>query len=209
MKFIEFPPKLKPVILDLFCGAGGLSLGFEMANYHIGLGVEKEELAFRTHCYNFGNRCHLGDIRSITNPKHFVQEFGLERVDVIIGGPPCQGFSRVGRGKMRSLLQDPTYIHDPRNQYYREFIRFIKELEPLYFVMENVPDMQYYQEDGEEELLLEKILCIFRSMGYVVEWQVLCAAHFGVPQTRKRLFILGTDWVIVLIGLIKLTLMPL
>jgi len=135
--------KQKPVVLDLFCGAGGLSLGFEMAGYSIGLGVEKEELPWQTHRYNFGGHCHLGDISDISNPRFFIQEHGLERVDVIIGGPPCQGFSRVGLGKIRSLLHDPAYIHDPRNQHYKDFIRFVEALQPLYFVMENVPDMQY------------------------------------------------------------------
>lgn len=184
-------PQIKPVVLDLFCGAGGLSLGFDMAEYRIGLGIEKEELPFQTHCYNFGNHCYLGDIRTITDPIRFVQEHGLERVDVVIGGPPCQGFSRVGRGKIRSLYKDPTYIHDPRNQYYREFFRFVRELQPLYFIMENVPDMQYYREVGEEELLLKKVLHLSREIGYEVDCQILSAEQYGVPQTRKRLFIIG------------------
>ncbi|GAB4537248.1 MAG: DNA cytosine methyltransferase [Anaerolineae bacterium] len=178
-----------PIVLDLFCGAGGMSLGFQMAGYHIGLGVEKEELSHKTHCYNFGNRCHLGDIRDILDPWRFIQGHGLEWVDVIIGGPPCQGFSRVGRGKLRSLKNDPTYIHDPRNQYYKEFIRFIEALQPLYFVMENVPDMQYYA-DGDG-LLLDKALHKLEELGYRVGWDVLQADHYGVPQTRKRLFIIG------------------
>jgi DNA (cytosine-5)-methyltransferase 1 len=183
------PTATGPVALDLFSGAGGLSLGFKMAGYHIGLGVEKEVLPHRTHCYNFGDLCYLGDIREIFDPTYFAQEHGLQQVDVIIGGPPCQGFSRVGRGKIRSLHNDPTYIHDPRNQYYREFIRFIEALQPLYFVLENVPDMQYYRDGGE--LLLQKALRGFRAMGYVVDYQVLYSNHYGVPQTRKRLFIVG------------------
>jgi DNA (cytosine-5)-methyltransferase 1 len=178
-----------PVVLDLFCGAGGMSLGFEMAGYHTGLGVEGEELPYRTYCHNFGDRCHLGDIRDLSNPGTFIQEHGLKQIHVIIGGPPCQGFSRVGRGKLRSLKNDPTYIHDPRNQYYRDFIRFVEVLQPLYFVMENVPDMQYYA-DGEG-LLLEKALRRFRELGYAVDWRVLQADHYGVPQTRRRLFIAG------------------
>jgi DNA (cytosine-5)-methyltransferase 1 len=176
-------------VLDLFCGAGGLSLGFELAGYWIGLGVEKEELPWQTHCYNFGGRCHLSDIRDISDPVVFIQEHGLERVDVVIGGPPCQGFSRVGRGKIRSLYRDPSYIHDPRNQYYRDFIRFVEALQPLYFVMENVPDMQYYEDHGG--LLLEKALRRFQQMGYAVDWRVLQADHYGVPQTRRRLFVAG------------------
>ncbi|MBE3567944.1 MAG: DNA cytosine methyltransferase [Thermogemmatispora sp.] len=181
--------KEKPIVLDLFCGAGGLSLGFEMAGYQIGLGIEKEVLPYRTHRLNFGDACYLGDICLITDPVRFIQERNLERVDVIIGGPPCQGFSRVGRGKLRRLHKDPGYIHDPRNQYYQEFIRFIRVLQPLYFVMENVPDMQYYH-DGEE-LLLEKASRSFREMGYVVDFRILQAADYGVPQTRKRLFMIG------------------
>ena len=179
----------EPVVLDLFCGAGGMSLGFEMAGYRIGLGVEKEELPFRTHSLNFDGRCHLGDIGGISDPLAFVREHGLDRVDVAIGGPPCQGFSRVGRGKIRSLRQDPDYIHDPRNQYYREFVRFVEAIKPSHFVMENVPDLQYYL-DGEEPLL-QKALRRFEGLGYTVDWQVLAAHHYGVPQTRKRLFIVG------------------
>ena len=106
-----------PVVLDSFCGAGGMSLGFQMAGYHIGLGVDNDPLACETHAHNFGGRCVQADIATITEPESFIQAHSLERVDLIIGGPPCQGFSRVGRGKIRSLKNDPTYIHDPRNQY--------------------------------------------------------------------------------------------
>jgi len=179
----------KPIVLDLFSGAGGLSLGFEMAGYAVGLGIEKEELPYQTHHYNFGGRCHLADISTISSPKALMRKHGLERVDVIIGGPPCQGFSRVGRGKIRSLRQDPAYIHDPRNQYYKDFIRFVEILQPLHFVMENVPDMQYYA-DGRG-LLLEKALGVFQEAGYTVDRKVLQADHYGVPQTRRRLFVIG------------------
>ncbi len=178
-----------PVVLDSFCGAGGMSLGFQMAGYHIGLGVDNDPLACETHAHNFGGRCVQADIATITEPESFIQAHSLERVDLIIGGPPCQGFSRVGRGKIRSLKNDPTYIHDPRNQYYKEFIRFVQTLRPLYFVMENVPDMQYYADvDG---LLLDKALREFEELGYHVDWNVLQADHYGVPQTRRRLFIIG------------------
>ena len=188
-------PVSKPVVLDLFCGAGGMSLGFQMVGYHIGLGLDKESLPCQTHAHNFGGRCVQADIKDITGPEAFVHEHGLERVDVIIGGPPCQGFSRVGRGKLRQVNNDPTFIHDPRNQYYKEFIRFVKALMPLYFVMENVPDMRYYA-DGEG-LVLEKALSSLGELGYSggpdgrPYWNVLRANHYGVPQTRHRLFIVG------------------
>lgn len=185
----------KPVVLDLFCGAGGMSLGFQMAGYHIGLGVDKEPLPCRTHAHNFNGRCVQADIEAIDDLTAFIQEHGLERVDVIIGGPPCQGFSRVGRGKLRQVRNDPTYIHDPRNQYYKEFIRFVEALRPLYFVLENVPDMQYYA-DGEG-LVLEKALKKLSELGYSggsdsrPSWSILQADHYGVPQTRQRLVIVG------------------
>lgn len=179
----------QPIVLDLFCGAGGMSLGFEMAGYQIGLGLDKDPLACQTHAYNFTGRCVRADIVTILDPRAFIQAHGLESVDVIIGGPPCQGFSRAGRGKIRSLKNDPTYIHDPRNQYYKEFIRFIESLRPSYFVMENVPDMQFYM-DGAG-LLIDKAKRRFQELGYIVETMVLQADHYGVPQTRRRLFIVG------------------
>lgn len=179
-----------PVVLDLFCGAGGMSLGFALAGYHIGLGIEKWEPAARTHAANFGGACHVADITTITDPGALLDVCGLDRVDVIIGGPPCQGFSRVGRGKLRSVHNDPTFLHDPRNQYYREFIRFIEVLQPYYFVMENVPEIETYH-DGED-MLLDKAARLLAAAGYDQRDRLLLHAHhYGVPQTRKRLFFIG------------------
>ncbi len=185
----ERPNSIKPVVLDLFCGAGGMSLGFQMAGYDIGLGVEKEKFPHGTHFQNFGGRCHQADMQAVCDPKALIHNYSLSHIDVIIGGPPCQGFSRVGRGKIRSLCCDPTYIHDPRNQYYKEFIRFIEVLRPLYFVMENVPEMRYY-ENGDG-LLINRIIEKFNDIGYEAKYDVLRADHYGVPQTRRRLFIIG------------------
>jgi len=179
----------KPVVLDLYCGAGGMSLGFSMAGYHIGLGIDHDPLACQTYGHNFAGSCTQVDVRSIDDPEDFVRRHGLEHVDVIIGGPPCQGFSRVGRGKIRKLRGDSTYIHDPRNQYYRDFIRFVEALRPLYFVMENVPDLQYYY-DGDGFLLDKAVHCL-EGLGYTVRPQVLQADQHGVPQNRKRLFLIG------------------
>ena len=106
----------KPLVLDLFCGAGGMSLGFQTAGYHVGLGMDNDLLACQTYAHNFGQEhAACADITTIADPFAFVRERGLTRVDVIIGGPPCQGFSRVGRGKLRQVNNDPHYIHDPRN----------------------------------------------------------------------------------------------
>lgn len=179
----------RPVTIDLFSGAGGMSLGFQMAGYEIFLGVELDEHAWKTHYHNFGGCCYRGRIEDIVDPRSFLIDNGLLDVDVIIGGPPCQGFSRVGRGKIRHLRDDPAYIHDPRNTYYQHFFRFVEAARPLYFVMENVPDMAFYR-DGEVPLL-EKICNLLKALGYASEWRVLKADHYSVPQTRKRLFLVG------------------
>lgn len=179
----------RPVVFDLFCGAGGMSLGFEMAGYHIGLGIDNDPLACQTYAHNFGGRCAQTDIATVSDPKRFIQTRGLVHVDVIIGGPPCQGLSRAGRGRIRSLHNDFTHIHDPRNQYYKDFIRFIEALRPLYFAMENIPDMQYYS-DGDG-LLVDKALRRLEELGYNVGWNILQADRYGIPQDRRRLFIIG------------------
>jgi len=174
-------------VLDLFCGAGGMSLGFELAGYAIGLGVDQDPLACQTHAYNFGGHTVCVDLHEISDPLAFLSEHSIKRVDVIIGGPPCQGFSRVGRGKLRTLNQ--IYTQDNRNQLYQQYIRFIAAIRPLYFVMENVPDMGKYL-DGEQRLV-DKIRSEFDSLGYLTDARVLCAADYGVPQLRKRLFLIG------------------
>jgi DNA (cytosine-5)-methyltransferase 1 len=181
----------RPVVLDLFCGAGGMSLGFQMAGYRIALGVEMNKLAATTYQANFGPHCYVGNIRDIADPQSFIQQYGLTHVDVIIGGPPCQGFARVGRGKLRRLKNDPNYDHDPRNDLYREFLRFVAALRPIYFVLENVPEMGRYS-DGSD-LLIETAKRLIRgALKYEeVDVQTLRADEYGVPQTRRRLFMAG------------------
>lgn len=181
---------LRPTVIDLFCGAGGMSLGFQMAGCHIGLGIDIDPLACKTHAHNIPGKCVQVDITTIADPCSFVRAHGLDHVDLIIGGPPCQGFSRVGRGKLRQLRNDPGYIHDPRNSLYRDFIRFVKCLQPLCFVIENVPDLQLYKDT--DDLLVKKIVQELEQLGYTVDVpRLLLAADFGVPQTRQRLFIMG------------------
>ncbi len=178
----------KPIVLDLFCGAGGMSLGFEMAGFHIGLGIDKDSVACETHSHNFRIHTQSLEIEEIKDPKVYLKAKGIETVDVIIGGPPCQGFSRIGRRAIR-YHKGPNYV-DPRNQYCFEFVRFAEVLRPLYFVIENVPDMQSYQND--DGLILDQLEKEFHKIGYeTTEWRILHADDFGVPQARKRLFIVG------------------
>lgn len=163
-------------VIDLFAGAGGLSEGFRQAGFHVVAGSDVDPDAVATYKLNFPEAMPLaGDIRE-AEVKRKVLSVG-RGVDVVVGGPPCQAFSQV-RNHSR-------IIDDPRNSLYREFVATVAELAPAAFVMENVPGMAQM---GVLEQVVEDL-----SLGgtYTVEPQVLDAAEFGVPQTRKRLVFLG------------------
>lgn len=182
--------KSNPTVLDIFCGAGGMSLGFKNAGCDILGGIDHNRYAIETHHQNFPSsklKLPHQDIRNILD----LNKLGLNtgEVDILVGGPPCQVFSLVGIGKMRQLGRD--IASDPRNFLYKEFVRFVAHYKPLCFVMENVDNLA-----KKEEIILQ-IQKDFSSSdcqsypGYKVEYKVLNAADFGVPQKRKRLFIIG------------------
>jgi DNA (cytosine-5)-methyltransferase 1 len=182
--------KTKPTVLDIFCGAGGMSLGFENAGCEILGGIDQNRYAIATHHQNFPTaalKLPPQDIRGLRN----LHQMGLnpDEVDILVGGPPCQVFSRVGIGKMRKLGIDIEADH--RNFLYKEFVRFVAYYKPLCFVMENVDNLV------NKEETLAKIYKDFSSNrsegypGYNVDYQVLNASEFGVPQKRMRLFIIG------------------
>lgn len=175
-------------VVDLFCGAGGLSLGFEKAGFNVILGVDSDPECIRTYNSNFREGGVVRDITRIRDIERFVKRHtGGEDVHVLIGGPPCQTYSPVGRIKLRSLGRDPE--KDPRNGLWKWFMKFVKELRPLYFVMENVPGMASIRNNGE--VLPDHIVGVARELGYNAEWKILDATDYSVPQTRKRLFIIG------------------
>jgi DNA (cytosine-5)-methyltransferase 1 len=182
--------KTKPTVLDIFCGAGGMSLGFKEAGCQILGGIDQNCYAIDTHHKNFPTaRLKLApqDIRDL----HDLDQLCLNpgEVDILVGGPPCQVFSRVGIGKMRKLGRDLESDH--RNFLYQEFVRFVAYYKPLCFVMENVDNLI------NKEETLAKIHKEFSSNGrqnypgYNVNYRVLDASEFGVPQKRMRLFIIG------------------
>jgi DNA (cytosine-5)-methyltransferase 1 len=204
-EFITLPPRLATpayleqwqerlhdphaiVVLDLFCGAGGMSLGFEAAGCFPAVGVDQNSWAVMSHSYNFLSKGMVQDICAIPDPRAFIEELGIQRpIDIIIGGPPCQGFALIGRGKLKSLgPEKEAYYRDVLNNLYREFIRFVTELQPLAFVMENVPALATY----ENGILLERIIQAFPD--YTVDKRILDAEYSGVPQSRRRLFIQGS-----------------
>ncbi|MGD1809249.1 DNA cytosine methyltransferase [Dapis sp. BLCC M126] len=170
----------RPIGIDLFAGAGGMTLGFEQAGFDIPISVELDPIHCATHQFNFPlwqilcrNVVDLtGDeIREKLNIPN-------KEIDVIFGGPPCQGFSTIGK----------RALDDPRNELISHFLRLVLELKPKYFVIENVKGLTV----GKHKFFLEEVINKFSQNGYQVQpYQVLNAVNYGVPQHRERLFLLG------------------
>ena len=176
------------ITLDLFSGCGGLSLGFENAGFFIAAGLDREPAACQSHAANFASRTICTDLRT-ADPVEIVERLGLPRVDVVIGGPPCQGFSVVGRARVRSLEEDRQQEILARNELYQTFFRFIEVLNPSMFVMENVPQLGTFA-DGA---VFRAITSECNRLGYGTPYsEVLMAADYGVPQIRRRLFVVGS-----------------
>ncbi len=172
----------RPVAIDLFCGAGGMSLGFEQAGFDIKLSVDFDGYHVATHARNFPYAPSVcGSVKEMSGESLRAMA-GLrpdEEVDLLFGGPPCQGFSQMG-------LRDSK---DIRSTLVFDFIRIVQELQPRAFVMENVPGLL----SGEMQHALELVVETAHSSGYVVTTpvRVLTASNFGVPQDRSRVFLLA------------------
>ena len=166
-------------MLDLFCGAGGFTLGFENAGFDVVAGVDKNETALETHAQNFDGLAIEEDLSAIS-PAEFFDTYDIdpETIDVVIGGPPCQGFSHA---------QTDRRVDDERNNLVFVFADYVCYIEPDAFVMENVPGFEQ-MDDGS---ILERLLADFEDGGYDVEYTTLNAANFGVPQKRQRVFVQG------------------
>jgi DNA (cytosine-5)-methyltransferase 1 len=165
----------KPVFIDLFAGAGGLSVGLEQAGFKLVAATDWDHWSCETLKANHGDIIvHEGDISKI-NLSDFAKKIRTETVDLIAGGPPCQGFSQLGK-----RMKD-----DPRNQLWREYMRFVAFFKPKIFLMENVPQLL-----TSEEFI--KIKRMAENLGYEVKESVLHAVEYGVPQKRKRTIIIGS-----------------
>ncbi|MFC3212221.1 DNA cytosine methyltransferase [Planomicrobium okeanokoites] len=168
----------KPTVIDMFSGCGGLSRGFMDAGYKVLLGVDNEEIALKTFRENHGEaktlRTDLFDPFAIEEMKNIIDG---EKVDLIIGGPPCQGFSLTGTRKE----------NDERNTLFRSMVKAVESFEPQAFVLENVPGLGTLYNGKAKEEILES----FHELGYKVSYKVLFAPDYGVPQIRKRIFFVG------------------
>ena len=172
---------MRPIGIDLFSGAGGLSLGFEQAGFDIVAAVDIDPVHCAVHHFNFPNAAVIP--RSVDNLSadeiRAAALIGGRTIDCVFGGAPCQGFSLIGH----------RALDDPRNGLVRHFVRLVAELRPRTFVFENVKGLTV----GRHRAFLEELVAEFEDMGYAVRlpWKVLNAANHGTPQSRERLFVLG------------------
>ena len=172
---------VRPIGIDLFAGAGGLSLGFEQAGFDIAAAVEIDPVHCAVHKFNFPLTAIVPRAVESLSGAEIAEAAGIggREVDCVFGGAPCQGFSLMGR----------RILDDPRNRLIREFVRLVAELDARTFVFENVKGLTV----GRHRAMLDELVDGFSAAGYEVRvsWRVLNAGSFGVPQNRERLILLG------------------
>lgn len=174
---------LGSTVVDLFCGCGGLSKGFELAGYHVLAGLEIEKHALATWTHNHVGAPVLGDINNKDIKDRLIaivrNSLGGRNLDVLAGGPPCQGFSTAG-------WRETT---DPRNKLWLNYLEILNKLNPKYFLIENVPGLLSVQKNGL--LIIDNMRTEFSKLGYFLNYRALKAEDYGVPQLRRRVFIIG------------------
>lgn len=173
---------MRPIGIDLFSGAGGMSLGFERAGFDVVAAVEIDPVHAAVHKYNFPECVVIPESVENLTAREIRKAAGIgnAEIDVVFGGAPCQGFSMIGQ----------RAIDDPRNSLVKHFVRLVSELEAKSFVFENVKGLTV----GKHKKFLTDLIHEFETQGYNVQksWKVLNAADYGVPQDRKRLFLMGS-----------------
>lgn len=178
----------RPIAVDLFSGGGGLSLGLEQAGYCVALAVDHDAWAIETHRHNIEGNALESDLG---DPEHLSDLISMLRkipIDLIAAGPPCQPFSRAGRSKIRSLVQQGIREqNDDRAQLWKSFIEIVKKTKPTAALMENVPDMAL----GDDLSTVREITADLQSAGYDVYTRLLEAWRFGVPQHRQRFILVA------------------
>ena len=166
-------------VADFFSGAGGLSEGFEQAGFKVVYALDMSNDAVATYNANHRSKAYVADIRSIT-ASDVLKISRLKDIDVVIGGPPCQGFSLAGNiGRLGKK--------DDRNRLFLEFVRMVSELNPKFFVMENVASLSRHRRGRT----VQEIKRAFEGIGYKTDCNILNAANYGVPQYRSRIFFIG------------------
>lgn len=177
-----------PTAVDLFCGAGGLSLGLERAGFDVLVGADSDDWAVRTHDANLPGMSWCGDLTDPTELLNALGLWGIDHVDLLAGGVPCQPFSRAGHSKIRELVASGGRAnHDVRADLWSSFITVAEVLRPSAVLVENVPDLPRW-DDGAVLLGLYESL---QALGYRVEARIIDGFRHGVPQHRQRLILVG------------------
>jgi DNA (cytosine-5)-methyltransferase 1 len=166
-----------PVAVDLFSGAGGLSLGLGWAGFDVRLGVDNDRHALQTFAANHSGKPLEADINDLSGAD-ILAEAGVPEIDLLAGGPSCQGFSTHGK----------RFADDPRNFLYKEFLRVVEELRPPTVLIENVKGMLIAKKGAFRDEIYES----FRRLGYAIKGEIALAADYGVPQLRQRVIFLAT-----------------
>ncbi|MEQ8744121.1 DNA cytosine methyltransferase [Parasphingorhabdus sp.] len=169
--------------IDLFCGCGGMSLGLRRAGLEVIAGMDIEPNYMATFAHNFGNEKAFKNSIATLCAKEFMSVLNLCKgeLDILVGGPPCQGFSKNVPRKHR-------HLEDPKNQLVRNFLDYVEAFMPRFVVMENVAEMK----NGFENSYSDEVMRRLSKYGYSVEHGVLNAADFGVPQRRRRAFFVAS-----------------
>jgi DNA (cytosine-5)-methyltransferase 1 len=190
--FLDYAASLRAdghrLAADLFSGAGGLSLGLELAGYRVVLGIDRDKEASETHRHHFGGLTlswDLGHPERVERVGQLIRDAGVE---LIAGGPPCQPFSRAGRSKIRHRIlngfDDPS---EERRHLWRSWLKIVSTAKPAAVLMENVPDMAL----DKDMFILRTMIHKLEAMGYAVEERVVDTSQYGVPQFRQRLILVA------------------
>ena len=177
-----------PTAVDLFCGAGGLSLGLKNSGFEVLVGADSDPFSVETHTANIGGIGYLGDLTDTNDFLNCLDAWHIRKVDLVAGGVPCQPFSRAGRSKIRSLVHSGVRdAEDPRTKLWRSFVCVVKALKPRLVILENVPDLALWDEGSVLIGFRESL----RELGYRSTIRIVNAYEHGVPQHRARLFVVG------------------
>lgn len=181
--------RARPTAVDLFCGAGGLSLGLEQAGFDVVLGADSDGWAVETHAANLPGLSWCGDLSDPTELLQTLEVWEIDHVDLVAGGVPCQPFSRAGRSRIDRLVESGVRGgDDPRAHLWESYVEIVRRLQPKAVLVENVPDLPRW-DDGAVLLGFYESL---GELGYRVEARVLDGFRYGVPQHRQRLILIGT-----------------
>ena len=174
--------------VDLFSGAGGLSLGLHEAGWAVALAVDTDSKALQTHRHNFSGLALSRDLGDPAQRRELLQMLHGTEIDLVAGGPPCQPFSRAGRSKIRSLvLAGHRAADDHRRELWKAFLEMALEIRPRAVLMENVPDMGF----GDDFLVIRTMIAELEQAEYHCELRLVDTWAHGVPQHRKRLILLA------------------